>query len=185
MQFCIVKKGSFKGIVIYSICQWLRKHFSRYFSQFRRNFLCSCSLFLVYIFRKLINFRSFYIIKMKLPEFLRNFQNDFFCDILKVWFNALSLQWDAFVSLDLKQKFVFFWWIFPNFVSHMTSLIYFFPKFSVDKRYMISSENLLLAGRAFGELLKMFVRDYYSFCADCQSLLKGSNFQYLQEKVPH
>ena len=52
--------------VIYSIHEWLRKHFSRHFHQFRINFISSCSLFGVYIFKKPINFRSGYTIKLKL-----------------------------------------------------------------------------------------------------------------------
>ena len=64
--FCIVRKNSFRNTVIYSIHQWLRKHFRRYFKQFRRNFISSCSLFDVYIFKKLINFRSCYTITLKL-----------------------------------------------------------------------------------------------------------------------
>ena len=78
---------------------------------------------------------------------LKKFQNDlcdksFLSNILKVWFNVPSPQWDILVSLGLKQKFIFVRWIFPKFVSETTLFIYFFPKFSVDKRCMIFSVNL-------------------------------------------
>ena len=43
-NLCIVRKDSFRNTVIYSIRQCLRKHFSRYFNQFRRNFVCSCNV---------------------------------------------------------------------------------------------------------------------------------------------
>ena len=46
--FCIARKNFFGNTVIYNIHQWLRKHFSRYFHQFRRNFTRSCSIFVVY-----------------------------------------------------------------------------------------------------------------------------------------
>ena len=65
-NLCIVRKDTFRNTVIYSIRQWLREHFSRYFNKFRRNFIRFCSLLIVYIFEKLINFRSGYIIKLEM-----------------------------------------------------------------------------------------------------------------------
>ena len=67
-NLCIVRKDSFRNTVIYSTSadaltslggKW-------YFNKYRRNFIGSCSLFFVYIFEKLISFRSGYIIKVKL-----------------------------------------------------------------------------------------------------------------------
>ena len=55
--------------------------------------------------------------------------------------NALSPDWDIFISLPLKQKWIFFRWSVPKLVSQTPAFIYLFPKFSVYKRDTVFSEN--------------------------------------------
>ena len=100
---------------------------------------------------------------------------DLLSNILKVWFNESSPQWDTFVSSVLKQKFVFLRWIFSKVVSQTTSFMYFFSKFYVDKRYMISSENLLFWGSMLLD----------NFCKDRGLFVRNKPIAYLWFLVQH
>ena len=61
----------------------------------------------------------------------------------KTFLGNILKESETHLFLCVLKKIIFFKWIFPRLVSQTTTFRYFFPKFSVYKRGMFSSDNLL------------------------------------------